>query len=84
MVEATQCQLPFSLKSLFVLLLGFCQPFDPYNLWINHKDTISKGHLHRELDGIETRTQEQLKEHKVVFLLTVLEEQGRHISLMPC
>ncbi|KAF0748275.1 hypothetical protein AaE_007399, partial [Aphanomyces astaci] len=42
MSEATHCQLPYSLRNLFCIILLFCDPTDVMKLWKDHYEAMSE------------------------------------------
>ncbi|CAI4220365.1 unnamed protein product [Auanema sp. JU1783] len=45
--EASVYQMPAALRSLFATILLFCEPTEPFQLWLNHRDAMSEDYLHR-------------------------------------
>ena len=45
--EASHTQSPVSLRRLFVIILIFCSPSNPYELWLQFKDKLSEDHVYQ-------------------------------------
>ena len=45
--EASHTQSPVSLHRLFVIILMFCSPSNPYELWLQFKDKLSEDHVYQ-------------------------------------
>ena len=45
--EAAHTQTPVSLRKLFCIVLVFCDPADPYQLWLDFKDKLSEDYLYQ-------------------------------------
>lgn len=47
MTEAALTQSPSSLRKLFCILIAFSGVFDPYQLWLDHKASMTEDYLYR-------------------------------------
>ncbi|XP_044587812.1 uncharacterized protein LOC123267312 [Cotesia glomerata] len=45
--EATIYKMPFHLRNLFVIILGFCHVTEPIQLWLKYRNAMSEDILHR-------------------------------------
>ena len=59
--EASEFQMPFQLRLLFSIILGFCHPQRPHELWEQFKDALSDDFYHRSDD--RSRAYLQAYEH---------------------
>ncbi|KAG2214033.1 hypothetical protein INT45_003163, partial [Circinella minor] len=44
--QANTYQQPYVLRRLFAVILVFCHPDNPYNLWLSHRDSMTEDYLH--------------------------------------
>lgn len=40
--QATHYQMPYAMRQLFAIILAFCSPGDPLELWVQHRDALAE------------------------------------------
>lgn len=65
---AITVQSPFSLRCLFAIIIAFCEPVDPYQLWSKFIDSFSEDYAHQmrndeSIDPILVEIEVRTREH---------------------
>ena len=83
MDQANTYQHPHALRRLFAIIIVFCHPDDPYNLWLNHRNNLAEDYLHTARDEMHDQTlqySDVMYNHALLDIESVMVNLSRSLS----
>ena len=66
------------MRRLFAIILVFCHPDDPYNLWLSHRDNLTEDYLHA---AREEQNNQEMQFSDLIYNQALLDIESVMVNL---